>query len=156
MAVLRRSLAEQETTTSEKLERVKREAQKENVRLSRELKQVVCDHQSRISELEEKYEEQLREMNGSKDREIRVNVFDCRFQCLAKGLCKVNEINKIHDNYGSGWVGPGLTRRKIIGKLSQNSPILVLTFWGCIPCVFCLYTLSKVFSHYDVGVHSQC
>ena len=74
MAVLRRNLAEQETTTSENLERVKREAQKENVRLSRELKQVISDHQSRIAELEEKYEEQLREMNRMKDREIRVNI----------------------------------------------------------------------------------
>ena len=27
--------------------------------------------------------------------------------------------------YGSGWVGSGLTRKTIIGKSSQNSPILV-------------------------------
>ena len=41
-----------------------------------------------------------------------------------------------------------LSGEKIFGKLSQNSPIPVLIFWGSIPCVFCLYiiycTLLKV------------
>ena len=60
--------------TSDKLERVKREAQEENVRLSRELKQAINDHRGKIAELEGIYEQQLREMNGVKEREIKVNI----------------------------------------------------------------------------------
>ena len=52
---------------------------------------------------------------------------------LPKGLCKVKTIPKTRDNFGSGWVGPGLIREKSIGKSFQNSPILVLIFWGSIP-----------------------
>ena len=54
---------------------------------------------------------------------------------LPKGLCK----EKLRDYYGSGWVGPGLTRNFFCGKSSQNSPKPVLIFWSSIPSVFCLY-----------------
>ena len=47
---------------------------------------------------------------------------------------------KIQDNFGiGGWVGPGLTWKKRIGKSSQISPILVLLFWGNIPDVWILF-----------------
>ena len=37
---------------------------------------------------------------------------------------------------------------------SPNCPILLLIYWqwGCVPCVFCLYTLLKVVCHYDLRV----
>ena len=47
----------------------------------------------------------------------------------------------------SYWVQ--ISRKKIIGKSSQNNPILVLIFWDSIPCVSCLYTLLKFVSHFD-------
>ena len=46
------------------------------------------------------------------------------------GFAKLKQFQK-RDNYGSGWVGPGLTRNLFIicfGKSSQNSPIPVLVF----------------------------
>ena len=33
-------------------------------------------------------------------------------------------------------MGQGLTREKNIGKLSQNSPKLVLIFWGNVVCIY--------------------
>ena len=56
-----------------------------------------------------------------------------------KGLCKENKIPKIRNYYGSGWVGPGLTRNFFFGKSSQNSSKKVLIFWSSRPCVFCLH-----------------
>ena len=47
------------------------------------------------------------------------------------------------------------SEKKIIGKSSQNSPILELIFWRC---VFCLYTgtfLLKVVTYYDLRVPSM-
>ena len=44
-------------------------------------------------------------------------------------------------------MGPGLARKKIIGKLSQDSPIiyiLVVIFWGGIPGVFCMYLIMYI------------
>ena len=51
-------------------------------------------------------------------------------------------------------MGPGLTR---ILLLLENHPKIalkaVLVFWSSIPhCVFCLYTLLKVVSYYDLSV----
>ena len=42
-------------------------------------------------------------------------------------------------------------------KSSQNSHIqcTVLTLLDSIPCVFCVYTSSKDFSHYDLSVQSM-
>ncbi|KAK2175048.1 hypothetical protein NP493_756g02026 [Ridgeia piscesae] len=71
IAVLRSGISTQETETADKLERMKREAQEENVKLSRELKDAISAHQEKIAELETKYEQQLREMNRMKDREIK-------------------------------------------------------------------------------------
>ena len=41
-----------------------------------------------------------------------------------------------------------------LGKSSQNSPILVLTYCGSIQCVFRLYKYV-IISHYDLGVMSK-
>ena len=43
---------------------------------------------------------------------------------------------KLRDYYGSGWVGPGLTRIFFGGKSSQNSHKPVLIFWSSIPCLY--------------------
>ena len=73
-----------------------------------------------------------------------------------KGLCKERKIPKIRDYYGSGWVGPGLTRNLFcFGKSSQNSSKPVQIFWSSIPRVFCLYTLLKVVGYYDLNVLSM-
>ena len=58
--------------------------------------------------------------------------------------CRVakKKIQKIRDYYGSGWLGPCLTRNFVVGKLSQNGPKPVLIFWSSIPCVFCLYFIQ--------------
>ena len=58
-----------------------------------------------------------------------------------RGFAK-KKIQKIRVYYGSGWVGPGVTRNFFgggRGKSSQNSSKPVLIFWSSIPCVFCLY-----------------
>ena len=70
------------------------------------------------------------------------------------GALQRRKIPKIRDYYGSGWVGPGLTRI-FFGKLSQNSPKSVLIFWSIVQCVFCLYTLLKVVGYYDLSVLSM-
>ena len=64
---------------------------------------------------------------------------------------------KIQDYYGSGWVGPGLTRNFFFfGKSSQNSSKPVLIFWSSIPlCILSVYTLIKVVSYYDLSVLSM-
>ena len=50
-------------------------------------------------------------------------------------------------------MGPEVSLGKKIGKSCQNHPILVLIFWGSIPCVFCLYcALLKAVSHYDLSI----
>ena len=51
-------------------------------------------------------------------------------------------------------MGPGLTGI-FFGKSSQNSSKPVLIFWSSIPCVFCLCTLLKVVSYYDLSVLSM-
>ena len=58
-----------------------------------------------------------------------------------KRVLQRKKIPKIRDYYGSGWVGPGLTRILFcfVGKSSQDSTKPVLIFWSSIPCVFCLY-----------------
>ena len=72
------------------------------------------------------------------------------------GALQGKQIQKIRDYYGSGWVGPCLTRNfVVVGKSSQNSPKPVLIFWSSIPCAFCLYTLFKVVSYYDLSVFSM-
>ena len=40
-----------------------------------------------------------------------------------------------------GGVGEAVTQTKTIGKSSQNSPILVLIFWGSLPCVSIFWDL---------------
>ena len=62
---------------------------------------------------------------------------DCLLPC--KGLCKENKIAKIRDYYGSGWVGPGLTRNFFCGKSTQHSSKPVQISGSTIPYVFCMY-----------------
>ena len=52
-------------------------------------------------------------------------------------------------------MGPGVSRKFLCGKSSQNSPKPVLIFWSSIPCVFFVYTLIKVVSYYDLSVLSM-
>ena len=68
--------------------------------------------------------------------------------CYAKSY----KLKKNRDNFGSWRVCP-LTRKKI-GKSSKNSPILVLIFWGSIPCVWTLLKVVNV-SLYDFSVLSM-
>ena len=61
---------------------------------------------------------------------------------------------------GGLWVvGPSLSLKKInIGKSSENIPIGPTSTdlcWSSISCVFCLYTLLKVVSYYDLSVLSM-
>ena len=64
------------------------------------------------------------------------------YQCL--GALQSKKIPKIRVDYESGWVGPGLNRNFVCGKLSKNSPKQVLIFWSSIPCVFCLYSGTSI------------
>ena len=66
------------------------------------------------------------------------------------GALQRETIQKIRDNFGSGC--PCLILTKIIiGKSSQNGPILTLIFRGSISCVFS-GTLLKIVSLYDLSV----
>ena len=71
------------------------------------------------------------------------------------GALQSKQIQKSQVNYGSGWVGPGLTRKKIIGKSSQNSPSLVLIFGKYTMCILFVYALLKVVAYYDLRVLSM-
>ena len=75
------------------------------------------------------------------------------------GVLQRKKIPKIQDYYGSGWVGPGLTRNFFFfGKSSQNSSKPGLIIWSSIQGVFCLYihcTLLKVVSYYDLSALSM-
>ena len=71
--------------------------------------------------------------------------------CL--GALQRKKFKKIRDYYGSGWVGPGLTRSFFVWKIVRNGPKPVLIFWCSIPCVFC--TLLKVVGYYDLSVLSM-
>ena len=54
-------------------------------------------------------------------------------QSTLRGSAKT-KIPKTLDYYGSGWVGPGLSEKKI-GKSSQNSPKQVRILYSvCIHC----------------------
>ena len=53
------------------------------------------------------------------------------------GFEKLNKFQQKQGNYGSGWVGPVLTRNFFF-KSPQNSPVPVLIFWVSIPCEFCV------------------
>ena len=62
---------------------------------------------------------------------------------MVRGFAK-KTIPKFRDYYGSGWVGPGLTRIFFGGKSSQNTPKPVLIFWSSIPCVCCQYIPTTI------------
>ena len=87
-----------------------------------------------------------------RERKLKSSFQPCDDCNLNLGDLQSKTIPKILVNYGSRWVGPGLTRKQCIGKSSQNSQIPILIFWSSIQCVFCLYTLLKVVSYYDLSV----
>ena len=51
-------------------------------------------------------------------------------------------------------MGPDLTQNFFWKKRPKIVLLLVMIFWGSIPCVFCLYTLLKVVGHYHANVLS--
>ena len=55
------------------------------------------------------------------------------------GFARLNKFQKKRDNYGSGWVGPGLGKSKKIGKSSQNSPSTRMLGYDCVFCLFIYY-----------------
>ena len=59
------------------------------------------------------------------------------------GAFQSNKIPKIRVNYGRGWSDSG------------GGGGGVLTCWSSISCVFCLYTLLKGVSHYELTVLSM-
>ena len=86
----------------------------------------------------------LRHWRVSRQRITRLKTRDTSEWTRSKGLC-VKKIPQSQDNYGSGWVGPHLTRIKnIIGKSSHFTP-------ACL-CVFCFACMSlNVVRHYDLS-----
>ena len=91
-----------------------------------------------------------RELDEETSEPLRRDVVDNRL----RGFAKLTTIKQIRDNFGSGWVDAGLTRKKD-RKFSQNSATLVQ-----IPLVHhvyfvCLHTLLKVVSHYDLSVRAM-
>ena len=66
---------------------------------------------------------------------------------MSLGALQSKQIQKIQNNLGNRWVGPGLTRKKRIGKSSPNTPIIVLTI--LVRITMCIL---KVVSHYDLSV----
>ena len=71
-----------------------------------------------------------------------------------RGFSKNCVSPKIRNYYGSGWVGPGLTRNLFL----ENRPKIALNqywYFGVVLCIFCLYTLLKVVGYYDLSVLSM-
>ena len=67
---------------------------------------------------------------------------------VSKGLCKVNlSSSKIWVYYGSGWVGPGLTRgKKLLENRPKICPIPVLIIWSSMVCPVysvCIYIVKS-------------
>ena len=70
-----------------------------------------------------------------------VNYCSNKLRTIAKGLCNERKIPKIRDYYGSGWVGPGLTRNFVVvenlPKITQNQ----CSYFGVVYHVYsiCIY-----------------
>ena len=68
----------------------------------------------------------MNKANGISDHEVMQYEKYKRLRPMShgKGLCKLKQIPKNPINYGSGWVGPGLTRTffvwKIVPKIALN------------------------------------
>ena len=78
-----------------------------------------------------------------------------------KGLCKVKKNQKIRVNYGSGLVGPGLTREKILEnrpKIDTSRPTCTDILEYCRPSMFSVFIHRSVYievvSYYDLSVLS--
>ena len=65
----------------------------------------------------------------------------------------MKKIPKIRDYYGSGWVGPGLTRDFLFFILENHSNIALNQYRCFGVCI--LSALLKVFSYYDLSVLSM-
>ena len=57
--------------------------------------------------------------------------------CAIKGLCKEKN-PKIRDYYGSGWVGPGLTRNFVC---VENHPKIALNQYRYVGVVYHMYSV---------------
>ena len=78
-------------------------------------------------------------------------------ECSTKGICKEKQIPKIRDYYGSGWVGPGLTRNFVCvenrPKIRLPKPVLI--FGVVVYHVYSVCTLLKVVGYYELSVLSM-
>ena len=77
--------------------------------------------------------------------------------CIVGGFA-MKKIPKILGYYGSGWMGPGLTRNFVCCKIVQNIPKSVHIFWSSRPytiSILSVYTLLKVVGYYDLSVLSM-
>ena len=72
--------------------------------------------------------EEEKDQQENKDKQIQE-------QCT-KGLCKDFFSPKIRDYYGSGWVGPGLTR-----IFWENRPKIALNQYRCFRVVYHVYSV---------------
>ncbi len=72
---------------------------------------------------------------------------------LLRGRAK-KTIPKIRDYYGSGWVGPGLTRNFVCVENHPKTALNQYRHFGVVYtiCILSVYTLLKVVSYYDLSV----
>ena len=64
-------------------------------------------------------------------------IFNNNNAVAAKGLCKDKNIPKIRDYYGSGWVGPGLTRILFV----ENRPKIAINQCWYFGVVYHVYSV---------------
>ena len=63
-----------------------------------------------------------------------------------------SKVKKIQDNFGSGWVGPGLTPKKK-WKIVPKQSYITTDSWGLYTkCILFVFTMLKILSHYDLNV----
>ena len=72
---------------------------------------------------------------------------------LLRGRAK-KTIQKIRDYYGSGWVGPGLTRNFVCVENHPKTALNQYRHFGVVYtiCILSVYTLLKVVRYYDLSV----
>ena len=77
----------------------------------------------------------------------------------ARGLCKEKKIPKIRNYYGSGWVGPDLTRIFLCVENLLKIALNQYWYFGVVYQVYCVwilsYTLLNVVGYYDFSVLSM-
>ena len=90
-------------------------------------------HQKLLAE----YEARERRMREEVDE--RVGDSSNKLRLLLRGFAKKEKIQKIRDYYGSGWVGPGLTRNFFF--LVENRPKVALNQWLYFGVVYHVYSV---------------